>query len=272
MRVSQLPKPRETLIWVWSAAGCAGCGAAWASSTATAGACGFLLVVFFHRPPRCFSDNPNQRARLPDADDQVGGRLGVHRHRVDPDVGRLGRLVGRIDAGEIGELAGARLAVEALGVAPLGLGERGVDEDLDEVAVGRPSRGPSRRSARNGLMKAVSTIRPASIISFAASPARRIFSTRSAAVKPRSLLSPSRTLSPSSRKVWRPRACELAPRRDWRWSICRRRERPVNQSSFGALLLQRGAALGGDVERLLVDILRAAQARSGSARRRRWRR
>ena len=59
------------------------------------------------------------------------------------------------------------------------------------------------RSARKGLMKAVSTISPASAISLATSPIRRIFSIRSASVKPRSLFSPWRTLSPSSRKVCR---------------------------------------------------------------------
>ena len=55
------------------------------------------------------------------------------------------------------------------------------------------------RSLRNGEIKAVSTISPASAISAATSATRRMFSTRSSAVKPRSLLSPWRTLSPSSR-------------------------------------------------------------------------
>src|SRR3569623_205308 len=55
------------------------------------------------------------------------------------------------------------------------------------------------RSAANGEMNAVSTISPASVISFATSPTRRIFSTRSASVKPRSRLRPCRRLSPSSR-------------------------------------------------------------------------
>ena len=38
VRASQSPKPRDTLIWVWSAASGAGCGAVPASSTAIGGA------------------------------------------------------------------------------------------------------------------------------------------------------------------------------------------------------------------------------------------
>jgi hypothetical protein len=56
-----------------------------------------------------------------------------------------------------------------------------------------------RRSLRKGEMKLTSTIRPASTISFATSATRRMFSTRSSSVKPRSRLRPWRTLSPSSR-------------------------------------------------------------------------
>src|SRR6516162_10226864 len=48
------------------------------------------------------------------------------------------------------------------------------------------------RSARKGEMKATIVIRPASTKSLATSPTRRIFSTRSASVKPRSRLSPCR--------------------------------------------------------------------------------
>ncbi len=62
------------------------------------------------------------------------------------------------------------------------------------------------RSARNGETNAASTISPASAISFATSPARRMFSARSASVKPRSFESPWRRLSPSSRNVCLPSA------------------------------------------------------------------
>ena len=51
--------------------------------------------------------------------------------------GSFGRFVGAVDAGEVLELARARLLVEALHVARLGHGERRVDEDLDELALGQ---------------------------------------------------------------------------------------------------------------------------------------
>ncbi len=55
-------------------------------------------------------------------------------------------------------------------------------------------------------MKEQSTIVPDSTKSFATSPTRRMFSTRSASEKPKSRVSPWRTLSPSSRKVCTPRS------------------------------------------------------------------
>lgn len=59
---------------------------------------------------------------------------------ADGDLGVLGGLVGAADAGELLDLAGARLLVQALGVALLGDGDGDVDVDLDEgdgvVAVG----------------------------------------------------------------------------------------------------------------------------------------
>ena len=98
-----------------------------------------------------------------------------------------------------------------------------------------------RRSARNGEMKDTSTIRPASTISLATSATRRMFSTRSASVKPRSLLRPWRTLSPSSRYVWRPSA----------WSFFSTRlaivdlpapDSPVNHTTHGWCPLRRACA------------------------------
>ena len=44
-------------------------------------------------------------------DDQVGRLLGAQRGRVDVDLGILRRLVRAVDAGEVLELAGARLRV-----------------------------------------------------------------------------------------------------------------------------------------------------------------
>src|SRR6478735_7487556 len=55
---------------------------------------------------------------------------------VDPHGGVGGLLVGRGDAGELGDLAGARLRVEALAVAALALLERRGDVDQEEGAPG----------------------------------------------------------------------------------------------------------------------------------------
>ena len=57
------------------------------------------------------------------------------RRRVDADFGGFGLFVRAVDAGEILELAGPRLGVKALGVALLRLGQRRIDEDLDELAL-----------------------------------------------------------------------------------------------------------------------------------------
>jgi hypothetical protein len=51
---------------------------------------------------------------------------------LDLDLRALRGLVGRADAGEVGDLALPRLLVQALGVAGLGHLEREVDKDLDE--------------------------------------------------------------------------------------------------------------------------------------------
>src|SRR6185312_16072862 len=69
-------------------------------------------------------------------DDQIRRFLGTHLRRVDAHLGMLGRLIRAVDAGEILELAGPRLGVEALRVALLGLGERRIDEDLEKLALG----------------------------------------------------------------------------------------------------------------------------------------
>ena len=109
--------------------------------------------------------------------------------RVDMDFGVLGPLVRRVDAREVLDLAAPRLLVETLGIALLGELERCVDEDLEELPGGTSSRA-MRRSERNGDMKDTSTMRPASTISRDTSATRRMFSTRSTSVKPRSLLRP----------------------------------------------------------------------------------
>src|SRR5207253_5352419 len=78
-------------------------------------------------------------------------------------------------------------------------------------------------------MKAVSATMPASVNSFATSPMRRMFSVRSAGEKPRFLLRPWRTLSPSSTK-----ACTLRSQSAFSSATAMvdfpEPERPVNQT------------------------------------------
>ncbi len=107
-------------------------------------------------------------------------------------------------------------------------------------------------------MNAVITIRPASTMSLATSPVRRMFSTRSAAVKPRSLLRPWRTLSPSSRYVRTPSACSS---RSTMFAIVDLPlpERPVIHSTHGRCPFCARARVLVDFGRLPVDVLRAAQ-------------
>ena len=63
-----------------------------------------------------------------------------------------------------------------------------------------------RRSARNGEMKATSTIRPASAISLATSADAADVLHAVGVGEAQIRFRPWRTLSPSSRKVWRPSA------------------------------------------------------------------
>ena len=171
----------------------------------------------------------------------------------------LGRLVGRVDAGEVGESrpggpcrrgpsgraprrrrAACRRTPRRTGPAPtssrasspLGAERRDERDEHDEAGVDHRAR--------------------------ATSATRRMFSTRSASVKPRSLLSPWRTLSPSSRKVWTPRACSRCSTQ-----VGDRRLAGTGQAGephdARPVALQRGAGLGRHVDRLPVDVLRAAQ-------------
>ncbi|KVE20301.1 hypothetical protein WI92_27620 [Burkholderia vietnamiensis] len=54
------------------------------------------------------------------------------------------------------------------------------------------------RASANGEISAAITMKPASVISRATSAVRRMFSRRSASLKPRSRFNPSRSVSPSS--------------------------------------------------------------------------
>ncbi len=90
-----------------------------------------------------------QEAALLEAREQaLDARADVERRRVQGQVRARRRLVGRRDAGELLDLAGAGAAVELLGVAPLADVERRVDEDLEEAVARRPRRAPRSRSAR----------------------------------------------------------------------------------------------------------------------------
>jgi hypothetical protein len=86
----------------------------------------------------CTSVSASARSRLAVADellnDEVGRFVRTHRGRIDAQFSIFGRLVRAVDAGEILELAGARLGVEAFDVALFGFGERRIDEDLEELA------------------------------------------------------------------------------------------------------------------------------------------
>lgn len=64
--------------------------------------------------------------------DDLDGLLDTGLLAVDVDLRLLRGLVGRADAGELLDLAGASLLVEALGVALLSLLDGDVDENLDE--------------------------------------------------------------------------------------------------------------------------------------------
>src|SRR5262245_14855892 len=64
----------------------------------------------------------------------LGERFGLRLAGIELELGPLGRLVGGIDASEIGDQPSARLAVETLGIARLAHFERSIDENLDELA------------------------------------------------------------------------------------------------------------------------------------------
>ena len=107
-----------------------------------------------HRPSPstrgCARRRRAQRFRYPCAsrwrNQRRHARLDGERGRVEHQLGSLRGLVGRRDAGELRDLAGAGLLVEALRVAPLAGLERRVDVHLDEVA--RREERPGRVAVR----------------------------------------------------------------------------------------------------------------------------
>lgn len=145
------------------------------------------------------------------------------------DLWLLGGLVGGADAGEVLDLTGAGLLVEALRVALLGLLDGDVDEDLDEgegrvgvvgllvqgaglVAVGLVGRDEGGQGEAGRVGKELCDLshsKRQNLISIHlartqprgqhTSAMRRMFSLRLFSSKPRSLFRPKRTLSPSRR-------------------------------------------------------------------------
>src|SRR5215472_10535749 len=110
--------------------------------------------------PRARRANPAPRScrarhscRLQVRHHEIGGLLGAELGRVDADLGMLRRLVRGVDAGEVLELPAAGLAIEPLDVAAFGHGERRVDEHLEELprleqGAGHAPLGAERRDER----------------------------------------------------------------------------------------------------------------------------
>src|SRR4051812_44202481 len=81
-------------------------------------------------PPKPILSGGDDAHALEHADDALGALLRRERRRVEHQLGGLRRLVGRIDAGEVLDLAAPRLPVEPLRIAALREAERRVDEHL----------------------------------------------------------------------------------------------------------------------------------------------
>ena len=90
-------------------------------------------------------------APLEFVDHAVGQSFRALVRRVEDHVGRLRRLVGLVDAGEILDLAGERALVQALRVARDDGLERRLDENLDELA--RRDEIRARAAARRGTAR-----------------------------------------------------------------------------------------------------------------------
>lgn len=128
--------------------------------------------------------------------DDVGHFLRRGDCATERNIGILRHFERAVDAGKIGDLAGPGLGVESFGIARFAHLQRGVDIGFEKADVGGDFAGDAALVSE-GEMNETMTINPASAISRATSATRRMFSTRAASVKPRSLLSPCRTLSPS---------------------------------------------------------------------------
>jgi hypothetical protein len=100
--------------------------------------------LFPGHPPRSTSTVPSiaSRDRCQPHDsrlakprqNRVGGLIRRDDGRVDAELGTFGRLVRRVDAGEVLQLAAAGLAAESFRIPRLGDRQRRVDEHLEELA------------------------------------------------------------------------------------------------------------------------------------------
>lgn len=143
------------------------------------------------------------------------------------NLGVLGRLIRRTDAGKLFNLSGASFLVQTLGIALLGLFDRNIDKDFDkrqwgidvfgvgvevpgELSVGFVG-GDEGGEGDGGAVReefgdlvAACQYRPTPpivnlVVRIFTSAMRRMFSSRSLGEKPKSLFKPKRTLSPSRR-------------------------------------------------------------------------
>src|SRR6185295_20371659 len=115
--------------------------------------CGSGLTApnMLRRPPAAPRSRRRARRQLPrydkillDVADDAGDRFFDRQPvGIDGQLGGVRRLIGRGDAGELRDLAAARLLVEALGVAPLAGVEIGMDVDLVKRVLGSGARAPA---------------------------------------------------------------------------------------------------------------------------------
>src|SRR5579862_3840855 len=115
--------------------------------------------------------------------------------------GAFGRLVGRVDAGDVHQLPALRFLVQPL-TSCGSASASGASTNTLKNSAGVNSSPAMRRSEQNGEMNDTSTISPASTIRHETSATRWIFLTRSWAVQP---LSGSRSecVAKRWRRLWR---------------------------------------------------------------------
>lgn len=135
--------------------------------------------------------------------------LDAERVGVDNQLRFFRCLIGRINIGLVFDFTGARFFVQTFHIPRFAGFEACFAIDLNKIPMRHQL---AHRFVINaeGLMKAVIAMTPASIINFAASPIRRMFSRRSSSEKPRLDDRPWRTLSPSNTKVRQPSWCSCS--------------------------------------------------------------